>query len=106
MTPVVKTAGPPTLAEQFEALARQWKAETALLSSTSAMVAHPAYQAMIALGRGAVPLLLRDLEHEFAHWFDALRALTGEDPIPPNQSGNVSAMVAAWLTWGQSRGLI
>lgn len=94
------------LAQQFQLLAGQWKAETGLLSSTTAMVAHPAYQAIIALGPGVVPLLLRDLAREPAHWFESLKALTGEDPVPPEDWGNVPAMAAAWLAWGRSRGLI
>jgi hypothetical protein len=106
MTPVVNAAEHTTLTERFEFLARQWKAETALLSSTTAMAAHPAYQAIIALGSAVVPLLLRDLQREPAHWFEALQAITGEDPVPPDQWGKVPAMVEAWLAWGRQRGLI
>jgi hypothetical protein len=106
MPSTVNTTEHLTLAEHFDALARQWKAETALLSSTKAMTDHPAYRAIIALGPGVVPLLLRDLEREPAHWFEALRALTGEDPVPPEQWGNIPAMTAAWLAWGRTRGLI
>jgi hypothetical protein len=95
-----------SLAEQFESLARQWKAETALLSSTTAMAAHPSYQAIVALGTAVIPLLLRDLEREPAHWFEALQALTGADPVPREQWGHISAMRAAWLAWGRERGLI
>jgi hypothetical protein len=92
--------------QQFQALATQWKTETALLSSTTSMVAHPAYRAIIGLGERVVPLLLRELQREPAHWFEALKAITGEDPVPREQWGNVPAMAAAWLSWGRSRGLI
>src|SRR5262245_40449758 len=51
-----------TLAEQFVSLAKQWRADTALLSSTTAMTAHPSYRAIMSLGPAVVPLLLRDLE--------------------------------------------
>jgi hypothetical protein len=104
--PVIDTPERAALAEQFETLASQWKAETALLSSTSAMVTHPAYRAIIALGPGVVPFFLRDLEREPAHWFEALKALTGEDPVSREQRGNIPAMAAAWLAWGRKRGLI
>jgi hypothetical protein len=70
------------------------------------MVAHPAYRAIIDLGWQVVPLLLRDLEREPVHWFEALRAITGEDPVPPESWGNVSTMAATWLAWGRDRGLI
>ncbi len=106
MTSIVNTTEHPTLAEQFESLAQQWKAETALLSSTTAMTGHPAYRAIIALGPGVVPLLLRDLEREPAHWFEALQAITGADPVPSEQWGNIPAMAMAWLAWGRHQGLI
>ena len=105
MSPV-KTREASAVASQFQTLAAQWKAGTALVSSTKAMVAHPAYQAIIALGPPVVPLLLRDLEREPVHWFEALKAITGEDPVPPEAWGKVPAMAAAWLAWGRQRGLI
>jgi hypothetical protein len=106
MTSTVNTTEHLTLVEQFESLARQWKAETALLSSTTAMTSHPAYRAIIALGPGVVPLLLRDLEREPAHWFEALRAITGEDLVPAEQWGNIPVMATTWLAWGRNHGLI
>lgn len=105
MATALQTHDPGTLAVQFHSLASRWKVETALLSSTTAMVSHPAYQAIIALGPGVVPLLLRELEHEPAHWFEALQAITGEDPVPPADWGKIPAMAAAWLAWGRDRGL-
>jgi len=94
------------LAERFSTLAAEWKRDTVLLSSTSAITAHPAYQAIIALGPAVVPLLLQDLEREPTHWFEALQAITGEDPVPEQQRGRILAMTEAWLAWGRSRGLI
>ncbi len=94
------------VAAQFAMLAREWKSATALLSSTTAMVAHPSYQAIIALGPSVVPLLLRDMEGESVHWFEALQAITGEDPVPHEHWGNIAAMTADWLTWGRQRGLL
>lgn len=106
LTAATSTAAARDREQQFRMLVDEWKAATALLSSTTAMVAHPAYQAIIALGPPAVPLLLRDLEREPAHWFEALQAITGEDPVPPGDWGKASRMAAAWLAWGRSRGLI
>ena len=106
MTLVVNTAEQSAVAEQFEALSRQWKAETAFLSSTTALVTHPAYRAIIALGSATVPLLLRDLKNESAHWFEALQTITGDDPVARDQWVNIPAMKAAWLSWGRERGLI
>src|SRR5258707_10481354 len=96
----------PAFAGRFRPLAAEWKDATALLSSTTAMVAHPAYQAIIALGPPVVPLLLQELQREPVHWFEALKAITGEDPVQPEDWGKVSKMASAWLAWGRTRGLI
>lgn len=106
MPPVINTTGQPALAEQFEALAGRWKTEIELLSSPTAMVAHPAYRAIIALGPQVVPFLLRDLEREPAHWFEALQAITGEDPVPREHWGDIAAMRSDWLGWGRQRDLL
>jgi hypothetical protein len=106
MLPVVNALEPAAVAERFATLAAQWRTETAFLSSTTAMVAHPAYQAIIALGPPVVPWLLRDLQREPAHWFEALQTITGEDPVPRDHWGNIAAMAADWLTWGRQRGLM
>ncbi len=102
----LKTAAKTNVEKEFVALARQWKEACAFLSSTSAMLAHPAYQSIIELGQPAVPLLLRELEKEPVHWFEALKAITGQDPVVRKDWGNISAMTAAWLAWGRSRNLV
>jgi hypothetical protein len=80
----LRTIGQTTLENEFRTLAQQWKEDCRLLSSTSAMVAHPAHKAIVELGQAVVPLLLRDLEKEQVHWFEALKAITEEDPVAPN----------------------
>src|SRR5947209_5156264 len=94
------------VALRFATLAARWYEESAPLSSVSQMAMLPAYQEIIGMGREAVPLLLRELQKEPGHWFWALRAITGEDPIPPDSHGNVREMAAAWLGWGRQHGFI
>ena len=106
MPPVLNLAEQAAVAGQFKTLAEQWKKATALVSSTTAMVADPAYQAIIELGPPVVPLLLRELEHEPVHWFEALEAISSVNPVPPEHWGNMPAMAADWLAWGRQRGLI
>jgi hypothetical protein len=106
MIPAVDAHNRPTLQEQFESLADRWKADVGLLSSTTAMTSHPAYRAIIELGVAALPLLLRDLERSWAHWFEALQSISGEDPVPREHRGDIAAMRADWLAWGRQRGLI
>jgi hypothetical protein len=93
-----------TIEERFQRLAALWHEATAFLSSMSEASTHPAYQEIIRLGPDVVPLLLRDLEDHHTHWFAALRALTGANPVPPSVGGNIPKMVDAWLRWAKDQG--
>jgi hypothetical protein len=66
---------------------------------------HPAYQNIIGLGPRAVPLLLAELKREPCDLFWALTAITGEDPVAPQNRGNLQKMAHAWLEWGAAQGL-
>jgi len=88
------------VAVRFGRLAQQWRAETSLASSVLEICTHPAYQRIIGMGRAAIALILRELQAAPDHWFWALKAITGEDPVPREHRGNVRAMTDAWLTWG------
>jgi hypothetical protein len=65
---------------------------------------HPAYQRIIGLGTAAVPLILAELEKDLDQWFWALKAITGEDPVPPESRGKMREMADAWLNWGRKKG--
>ncbi len=93
-----------TLEEEFSRLVREWRSETAILSSVRDIAMHPSYQKIIGLSHDAVPLLLRDLALQPDHWFWALKAITGVDPVPPSDRGDVRKMTDAWLKWGREQG--
>lgn len=99
-------APPKQLEALFAKLAAEWRQDTRYLSSTSAMATHPAYQRIIGLGPQVIPLILADLQREPGHWFWALTALTGENPVDPAHQGRVQDMTAAWLKWGRDNGWI
>jgi hypothetical protein len=88
---------------EFEQLSVEWKQETAHLSSPSMIAEHRAYQEIIGMGKGAIPLILRDLEGSHAQWFWALRSIARESPVRPEDRGDVHAMTIAWLDWGRDR---
>lgn len=90
--------------ERFQRLARTWRSEVGPTSSLTAMATHPAYQQIIGMGREAIPLLLRALEREPDHWFWALKAITGVDPVEPSLKGRLDEMAKAWLRWGKEQG--
>ncbi len=104
-TAVTESSPPSAAAERFRSLAKVWRNDTAHLSSIHDMVLHPAYQQIVGMGPQAVPLIIAELEREPGHWFWALRAITQEDPVPPEHRGNVAEMVRAWLRWAERRGI-
>ncbi|MGI8588242.1 MAG: hypothetical protein ACR2M0_11230 [Chloroflexia bacterium] len=92
------------LADTFDALARDWQEETGMLSVVQKKAMHPAYQRIIGLGRPAIPLLLRELKERPSHWFWALDAVTGENPVPPG--ADPTEALEAWPRWGKERGYL
>jgi hypothetical protein len=90
--------------QRFHELVATWKRERGPSSSSARLAEHPAYQEIIGLGPEVVPLLLGELEREPDHWFRALHALTGANPVPLECSGKVREMAAAWLHWGRAQG--
>lgn len=94
------------LSATFRDLAEQWRTATRFESSLSEITRHPAYQAVIAIGDEVVPLLLAELRRRPEPWFTALKAITGVDPVKPEQRGDMRAMTDTWLRWGREHRLI
>ena len=90
--------------QNFQDLALCWRRETALQSSVTAIAMHPAYQQIIGMGDRALPLIFRELRREPDHWFWALGAITGENPVPDAHAGDLDAMTHDWLFWGEAHG--
>jgi hypothetical protein len=98
-----------TLEEAFREHSERWKKDTRHLSSTTKMISHPSYLRIIGLtsksrGHGLERLLLRELQSEPDHWFAALTAISGEDPVRPED--DFDQAVQAWLEWGREKGII
>jgi hypothetical protein len=90
--------------EKVRQPAAVWLAETAYISSSSDLAAHPAFQEIVGMGPAVIPLLLRELEHRTGHRHRALRRITGADPVPPADRGTIDKAAEAWLGWGRERG--
>jgi hypothetical protein len=88
----------------FYSLVEQWKSETRGISSTEQLSVHPAYQQIIGMGRDVIPLLLRELEKNSGRWFWALKSISREEPVTPEQRGKTKEMISAWLNWGREKG--
>lgn len=95
-----------TPAQKFRGLVDTWKNETQASSSVTEMAMHPAYQQIIGMGPAAIPLIIRELENKPDHWFWALKAITGVDPVKPSERGKVRKMAAAWVRWAKEEGYL
>lgn len=91
---------------RFFSLKKEWKNSTAHLSSVTEIAMHPAYQQIIGMGPVAIPLILEEMRKVAGHWFWALRAITGEDPVLLEHRGRVKLMTEDWLKWGKKQGYI
>ena len=90
----------------FALYVEQWREERGITSSISDMVVCPSYLKIIALGEKALPMLLAQIEREGDdpdHWFAALEAITGQDPVPEDAYGDTVKMAKAWLLWAEKK---
>jgi len=91
------------LEETFRALADEWRVETEMHSSISKKLRHPAYQKIIALGEPAIPLILRELRDRPGFWFEALKAITRQSPVPHDERTDLRRVREHWLNWGREK---
>jgi hypothetical protein len=94
------------LRELFQTLKASWKNSTCYYSSTTQICMNEDYQRIIGLGPRVLPLILEDLEKGVEFWMWALRALTGENPIHPEDRGDMEMMRSAWLHWARDNGYL
>jgi hypothetical protein len=102
----VETAPERGLSERFHRLAVEWREQSRFLSNTAQMAMLRPYQRIIGMALPAVPLILEELRREPDHWFWALEAITGQDPVQPEARGKVRLMAEAWILWGEEQDLI
>ncbi len=91
------------LKQVFDTLALQWRNAVMNVSSPTEMAMHPAYQRIIGMGPDAVPLIIAEMKKSPDWWFWALRALTGDDPVPEASRGRLAQMTQAWLEWWEKK---
>jgi hypothetical protein len=87
------------VAGEFAYLAKQWKKDTSIHSSLSKKFMHPAYQRIMAMGKAALPFILKELESGPGHWFYALRFIAGSDIA--KGVDNLEDARQMWLDWGR-----
>lgn len=104
--PAKATTSDQTVEKQFADHLRQWKKATAGMSIAARMTAHPAYVAIIEMGRPALPFILREMETSLDHWAPALRAISGENPVRPSDAGDMAKIARRWVAWGKAKRII
>lgn len=92
----------------FGFLATEWKQHRRGTASLDAL-RDPNYVRIIGMGEKALPFIFAQLRNEVSagepdHWFAALWAITGENPIKETSQGRIFDMAADWLSWGAHRG--
>jgi len=92
--------------ERFIELANRWHDETDHLSSPSRITNNGLYLEIISMGAPVIPFILQDLQERGGQWYEALRKLSGADPVPAEVRGEVPKMNEAWLSWGRDKGYI
>ncbi len=90
--------------ERFTELADLWENETVFLSNPDRIAEHRAHREIVSMGESAVPLILQRMQAQGGHWFYALRAITGANPVKPDDRGKVAVMQQSWLEWGKANG--
>lgn len=96
-----------TIKSYFLNLVQDWHTERGPTSSPVAMINCPSYKKIIAMGDTVVPFIIDDLRNNASNpdfWFTALQEITGVDPIPLEDHGDMKAMAQVWINWGERNG--
>lgn len=94
----------PSTVERFNDLATKWRNTRNSVGSVLEMCSNFAYQQIIGMGQDAIPLILRDLENDIDHWFWALGAITGANPVVEQHRGRLKLMAQDWFAWAKKQG--
>lgn len=90
--------------KRFDILSATWKYDNDAVSSASKIALNSAYQEIIGMGKEAIPLILEEIQNNPGQWFWALASISGENPVKPENRGNIDKMTEDWLSWGEGKG--
>jgi type I restriction enzyme M protein len=95
------------IVDDFRRLVERWELERPRGAELMVMAEHPIFQSIVGMGQRAISLLLGELDAKTsAAWMVALNTITGINPVPREDEGNIKRMAAAWIRWGNQRGYI
>jgi hypothetical protein len=84
----------------FKGLAERWQQATQHLSVLAKRYEHPFHKAILRMGPGVVPFILKELQRAPDRWFDALEKLTGANPA--KDAVTFEDAVNNWIAWGKA----
>ena len=90
---------------RFETLANAWEAHCAAhreASNPYKFVEHPSFEALVGLGRPAVPLIVERYREGNLFWGAALRRITGVTTFGDGVVGDLAATRRGWLAWWEA----
>lgn len=94
------------LEQRFSELADRWEQETEKSSFITAMIAHPDYLSIIAMGEQVLRPIFKRMLKKPGFWFAALEAITQQNPIKESSRGKISAVHADWMEWAKINGYV
>jgi hypothetical protein len=94
------------LEKTFQDLASRWREETAGMASPTKKMLNFNYLKILTLTKAVVPLIIKELAKRPDDWFLALRLLTEENPVKPEDSENFKLVTESWLKWGRGKGYL
>jgi hypothetical protein len=93
-----------SIEDDFDSFALTWGIDNRHNSNAQLIAQHPSYQRIVGMGRDALPLIFKRMKKAHGHWFLALQAITGINPVKVDNRGDIPAMTNDWLDWGKRNG--
>ena len=62
------------------------------------------YRRLFQMGEEAIPVILDELEIRPALCLMTLSEITGANPVPESDRGNLTKMIEAWFNWAEQNG--
>jgi hypothetical protein len=90
---------------RFEELASAWEAHCAAnreVSNPYKFLDHPSFEALVGLGRPAVPLIVERYREGNLFWGAALKRITGVSTFGDGVVGDLAATRRGWLAWWEA----
>jgi hypothetical protein len=95
-----------TTASLIGRLAANWQEETGHFSSPLEKMANRNFLDLVQLGKVAIPAILVLLQKKPSDLFLVLQTVTQQNPVHPDEYGNLDAIIAAWEKWGAQQGYL